>query len=64
MHIPLPSEIPEGPLDIVVIISSSRPALPASGLAGRWQAYFPPEFDMDRVLDEIRHEWEAEWIEI
>ena len=64
LRIPLPSDVPEGPLDIVVMISSSHPALPASGLAGRWKAFFPPDFDIDRALDEIRHEWEAEWTEM
>jgi len=59
LRIPLPSDVPEGPLDIVVMISSSHPALPASGLAGRWKAFFPPDFDIDRALNEIRHDWEA-----
>ncbi|MCX7855602.1 MAG: hypothetical protein N2556_06470 [Anaerolineae bacterium] len=63
LRIPLPSDVPEGPLDVVVMISSSRPALPETGLAGRWQVYFPPDFDIDRALHEIRHEWEAEWTE-
>ncbi len=31
-----------------------------SNLAGRWQSYFPPDFDIDSALQEIRHEWEEE----
>ena len=63
LRIPLPPEIPEGPLDVVVVIAPSQPVLPISSLVGRWQAYFPPDFDVERALREIRHEWEKEWTE-
>jgi hypothetical protein len=29
-------------------------------LRGIWQGKFPEDFDIDAVLDEIRHEWEKE----
>ncbi len=33
-------------------------------LEGRWQGAFPPDFDLDQALQEIRGEWlkELEWI--
>jgi hypothetical protein len=33
-------------------------------LYGIWRDRFPPDLDIDRVLYEIRHEWEAEWPEV
>jgi len=61
LHISLPPDVPDGPLEIVLVIVPSPPAAPTPGLAGRWQAYFPPDFDVDGALYEIRHEWEKEW---
>jgi hypothetical protein len=61
--IPLPPDVPQGPLEVVVVIAPFQPAPPVSNLAGRWQAYFPPDFDIDSALQEIRHEWEQEWTE-
>ena len=60
LHIPLPPNAPEGPLEVVIIIPA-RPVAPTPELAGRWQAYFPADFDIDNALQEIRHEWEREW---
>ncbi|MBL7064617.1 MAG: hypothetical protein ISS49_10510 [Anaerolineae bacterium] len=40
-----------------------QPAPHISSLAGRWQSYFPPDFDIDSTLQEIRHEWEEEWMD-
>ncbi len=62
LRIPLPPETPEGPLDVVVAIAPSQPVLPISSL-GRWQAYFPPDLDVEHALREIRHGWEKEWTE-
>ncbi|MGA9768364.1 MAG: hypothetical protein WBV94_04940 [Blastocatellia bacterium] len=33
-------------------------------LRGTWQNSFPEDFDVDRTLYEIRHEWEKEWPEV
>ncbi len=32
-------------------------------LYGIWRNRFPPDFDIDTVLEGIRHEWEREWTE-
>lgn len=36
---------------------------PAS-LRGAWRKYFLDDFDIDKALGEIRHEWEKEWPEV
>ena len=64
LHIPLPPDIPQGLLDVVVVIAPYQPTISTTGLAGRWQAYFPPDFDIDGALQEIRHEWEEEWTNV
>jgi len=51
-------------LDIVLVIAASEPPTAAVDLADRWRAYFPPDFDIDEALAEMRHEWELEWPEI
>lgn len=61
LHIPLPSNMPPGPLEVVVVIAPFQPVAPAPDIVGRWQAYFPPDFDIDGALHEIRREWEEEW---
>lgn len=33
-------------------------------LRGLWEGKFPPDFDLDAALYEIRHEWEKEWPEV
>lgn len=33
-------------------------------LHGIWQGCFPDELDLDSALNEIRHEWEEEWLHI
>ncbi|MGA9770963.1 MAG: hypothetical protein WBV94_18150 [Blastocatellia bacterium] len=33
-------------------------------LYGIWQGCFPDELDLDLALNEIRHEWEEEWLHI
>ncbi len=64
LEITLPRDIPSGPLDIVLVIAASEPPTAAVDLADRWRAYFPPDFDIDEALAEMRHEWELEWPEI
>jgi len=63
LHIPLPPDIPKGPLQVVVVIAPAQPVTLTPDMAGRWQAYFPTDFDIDNALREIRHEWEKEWTE-
>ena len=63
LRIPLPPDVPEGLLEVVVVIAPFQPVVPISNLAGRWQTYFPADFDIDSALQEIRHEWEKEWTE-
>jgi len=62
LHIPLPPDVPDGPMEVVLVIAPSPPSPPASSLAGRWQPYFPIDFDVDEALEEIRHEWQKEWL--
>ncbi len=33
-------------------------------LYGVWRDIFPPDFDLDAELFEVRHEWEEEWQEL
>src|SRR5262249_40859258 len=33
-------------------------------LYGIWRGRFPDDLDIDGILYEIRHEWEAEWPEV
>ncbi|MBP8000107.1 MAG: hypothetical protein KA314_26005 [Chloroflexi bacterium] len=35
-----------------------------SDLYGLWQDRFPTDFDLDSVLDEMRHDWQKEWAEL
>lgn len=63
LDITLPRDIPPGPLDIVLVIAASEPPTATVDLSGRWHAYFPPDFDLDGALAELRHEWELEWPE-
>jgi len=63
LHISLPPDVPEGPLEVVLVIASDISRQPIPDLVNRWQSYFPPDFDLDSSLQEIRHEWEKEWLE-
>jgi hypothetical protein len=63
LHLPLPPDVPDGPLEVVLVIAPVTPATATPSLAGRWQAYFPPDFDINSALREIRGEWEKEWSE-
>lgn len=63
LRIPLPAEAGEGPLDVVVVIVPASPSSPAVPLAGRWREWFPPDFDVEEALREIRREWEKEWLD-
>ncbi len=58
LHIPLPPDVPDGPIEIVLVIAPIMPPLAIPTLAGRWQAYFPSDFDIDNALRQIRGEWE------
>lgn len=35
-----------------------------SDLYGLWQDQFLTDFDLDSALDQMRHDWEKEWIEL
>ena len=61
LQITLPPDLPPGPLEVVLVIGPGTPAGSPTNLAGRWQGYFPAEFDLDAALKEIRSEWEKEW---
>jgi hypothetical protein len=43
---------------------ASEPGTRPQSLRGIWQGYFPDNFDIDAVLNEIRHEWKQEWPEV
>lgn len=43
---------------------TSEPGTRLQSLRGIWQGHFPDDFDVDAVLNEIRHEWEKEWPEV
>jgi len=63
LHITLPPDVPTGPLDLVLVIASTAPPPTTTpSLAGRWQAYFPEDFDVESTLQELRHGWEQEWV--
>ncbi len=64
LHITLPPDVPNGPLEVVLVIAPTSLVDSVSNLAGRWQAYFPSDFDLDSALHEIRHSWEKEWGEV
>jgi hypothetical protein len=36
----------------------------ASDVYALWQDRFPTDFDLDSVLDEMRHDWQKEWAEL
>ncbi len=61
LRIPLPPDVPDGSLEVVLVIALAEPSVSATHLAGRWEPYFPAEFDVGNVLRELRHEWEEEW---
>jgi hypothetical protein len=56
LHLTLPPDVPAGPSEIVVVIAPVEASAAVESLAGRWQKYFPPDFDFDSALGEIRHE--------
>ena len=63
LHIPLPPDIPNGTMEVVLVIAPFTPPSPTTDhLVGRWQAHFPADFDVDVGLREIRHDWEKEWL--
>ncbi|RMF32042.1 MAG: hypothetical protein D6759_09090 [Chloroflexi bacterium] len=62
LRLDIPVDLPPGRVEVVLVIQpaeTSGPPYPA--LAGRWRGLFPPDFDLDRALHEIRHAWEQEW---
>jgi len=63
LHFSLPPDVPDGPLEIVLVIAPVTPTATIPSLAGRWQTYFPTDFDVDSALRGIRQEWEKEWLE-
>ncbi len=63
LHLTLPPDVPDGPLEVVLVIAPVAPTTTLPSLAGRWQAYFPADFELDRALQEIRGEWEKEWLD-
>jgi len=61
LHILLPPDVPDGPLEVVLVIVAAAPVMtPRPSLAGHWQAYFPADFDLERALHDLRHEWEKD----
>lgn len=60
LHLTLPPDVPDGPLEVVLVIAPVAPTVATPSLAGRWQAYFPADFDVEGALREIRSEWEKE----
>jgi hypothetical protein len=54
LNLPLPPDLPKGPLDVVMGIVPSTTANAVGEMAGRWRTYFPTEFDLDNALHEIR----------
>lgn len=62
LHIPLPPDIPNGTMEVVLVIAPVTSPSPTVDLAGRWQAHFPTDFDVNAALREIRHDWEKEWL--
>ncbi len=62
LHLDVPTNLPPGKVEVVLVIQPLEPlAPPYPTLEGRWRNLFPPDFDLDAVLHEIRHAWEAEW---
>lgn len=61
LEVTLPRDLPAGPLDIVLVIAASEKPPATVNLAGRWQSFFPPNFNIEDALHDIRREWELEW---
>lgn len=59
LHLQLPPDMPSGRLEIVLVIAPAQ-SIPTTSLAGRWQTYFPLDFDIDTALQDLRHSWEGE----
>jgi hypothetical protein len=60
---------PEEKVTLVERITESmgqaqQEALKPASLRGAWRKYFLDDFDIDKALDEVRHEWEKEWPEV
>jgi hypothetical protein len=53
LHLILPPDLPDGLLDIALVIVPVTSTVAMSSLAGRWQAYFSSDFDIDAALDEL-----------
>ena len=62
LRLDVPVNLPPGKVEIVLVIQPiAAPGPPYPSLEGRWRDLFPPNFDLDKALQEIRHTWEAEW---
>ncbi|MCO6451264.1 MAG: hypothetical protein J5I90_10805 [Caldilineales bacterium] len=65
VHLDIETDLPPGKVELVVVmqpIEATSPPYPS--LEGSWQSLFPEDFDLDAVLREVRHSWEAEWQDV
>lgn len=58
LHLNIPAGLPPGKSEVVIVVQPLPQIQPPYvSLAGVWQDFFPPDFDIDQALHEIRHEW-------
>lgn len=62
LYVKVPTGLPPGKVKVTLSIEpqEEQEQVQAS-LEGRWRDKFPPDVDLDAILREIRHAWEAEW---
>lgn len=61
LHLDIPAGLPPGKAEVVIVVQPLPQIQPPYlSLAEVWQDFFPPDFDLDRALHDIRHEWEEE----
>lgn len=61
LQVDIPAGLPPGKAELLLVVQPlAKTSLPYRSLAGIWTDCFPYDFDMERTLREIRHEWENE----
>ncbi len=63
LRLDVPTDLPPGKVTVALSIepTAKEEGPPYPSLEGRWQRWFPEDFDLDEALAEIRHAWQQEW---